>query len=255
MTVLRWLCTIEILYVAGWPLCALLFGSLPDGGLGVARLLGILLVSYAAWLSASVGLFPYDGASLAAFLALYLVLNAFILTARPREIAGFLRERKKIMVFEELFFIVLFAVALFIQSYKPDITLAEKEPDMMYLQAVLRGGAMPPEDLWFAGQPVNYYYLGYVVVASLIRLAGARPEVGFNLAAASVVALGCLGSFSLAYNLLRRRGIALLAPLFLMGLGNLDAAFRAFRMGSLFRVDWWYEMFSHGSREIIPGTI
>ncbi|MEJ2744821.1 MAG: DUF2298 domain-containing protein, partial [bacterium] len=82
-----------------------------------------------------------------------------------------------------------------------------------------------------------------------------RPEIGFNLAVASVVPLACCGAFSLAYNLTRRRWVALLAPLFLVGLGNFDALVRALRAGGLAGIDWWYEMFAHGSREVIPGTI
>lgn len=255
MSLIRWLCVIEILGVASWPLCYHLFRALPDGGLGVARPLGILTLTYAAWLCAGIGLFPYDGASLAALLILYLVVAAALYMRNRGEIDTFVGERKPLLAFEEGLFLSLFLIAVFIQSYKPDITLAEKEPDLMFLQSVLRGGAMPPEDLWFAGKPVNYYYLGYVVFASLIKLSAVRVEFGFNLAVASVVPLACTGAFSVAYNLTRRKGYALLAPLFLFGLGNLDAVVRAVRGAGLSRVDWWYEMFSHGSREVIPGTI
>ncbi|MCC6450376.1 MAG: hypothetical protein IT574_07435 [Candidatus Aureabacteria bacterium] len=255
MTVVRWLLVVELLGIASWPLCLALFGRLPDGGFGVARLLGLLLVGYATWLPAGVGLFPFDGASITAVFLVFLSASALAARGRRRELRRFISERKGILVFEELLFLSVFAAAVFIQAYKPDITLAEKEPDMMFLQSVLRGGAMPPEDLWFAGEPVNYYYLGYALFACLVRLAAARPEIGFNLAVATVVPLAALGSFSLAYNLVRRRGWALLAPLFLLGLGNLDALVRAVRAGGLGGRDWWIEMFAHGSREILPGTI
>ncbi|MEI6634012.1 MAG: DUF2298 domain-containing protein [Chlamydiota bacterium] len=255
MVVVRWLLVVELLGLACWPVCLCLFRGLPDGGLGVARLLGILILGYAAWLSASVGLFPLDGASVMALFLIFLASSAVFAWARRGEMGRFIAERKGILLFEELFFLAVFAAAVFIQSFKPDITLAEKEPDMMYLQAVLRGGAMPPQDLWFAGKPINYYYLGYALFSCLVRLASARPEIGFNLAVATVVPLAALGSFSLAFNLVRRRGWALLAPLYLLGLGNLDACRRAFLGGGLWGTDWWIEMFAHGSRDVIPGTI
>lgn len=255
MSIFRWLVVIELLGAASWPLCFLLFRNLPDGGLGVARLLGILIVSYAAWLGASLYLFPFDGASLASFFILALVCSSIFYALYGREMLAFLRERKRILLFEQVLFLALFFAAVFIQSYKPDITLAEKEADMMYLQAVLNGRSMPPQDLWFAGKPVNYYYFGYVAMGALVKLAAVRPEIGFNLAVAGIVPLACCGAFSLAYNLTRRRGFALLAPLFLMGLGNLDAPVRALSAGGIGGTDWWYEMFAHGSREVIPGTI
>ena len=255
MSILRWLVVIELLGAASWPRCFFLFRNLPDGGLGVARLLGLLVISYAGWVAASLSLYPFDGASLAAFLILFLISASIFYTLNVKEMLSFLRERKRILLFEQVLFLALYFLAVFIQSYKPDITLAEKEPDMMYLQAVLRGRSMPPQDLWFAGKPVNYYYFGYVVFAGVIKLAAVKPEVGFNLAVASIVPLACCGAFSLAYNLTRRRGPALLAPLFLLGVGNFDAILRALRSGGLTGRDWWYEMFAHGSREVIPGTI
>lgn len=255
MSILRWLVVIELLGAASWPLCFFLFRSLPDGGLGVARLLGLLVISYAAWLGASLSIFPFDGASLASFFILSLVCSSIFYALNGREMLVFLRERKRILIFEQILFLALYFIAVLIQSYKPDITLAEKEPDMMYLQAVLGGRLMPPQDLWFAGKPVNYYYFGYVIVGAMVKLAAVRPEIGFNLAVASIVPLACCGAFSLAYNLTRKRGIALLAPLFLMGLGNFDAFLRALDAGGIGGTDWWYEMFAHGSREVIPGTI
>ena len=257
MSVLRWLLIIELLGVASWPLCFLLFRRLPDGGLGLARLIGMLLLSYLTWLFASVGLFPCDTASLLAFLILYVVAAALIYRGNRGEINDFLAERKRILIFEQILFLAIFFLVVFIQSYKPEImaTEAEKLPDMMFFKAVLRSRTMPPEDLWFAGMPVNYYYLGYLVFAGLTRLASVRPEVGFNLAVASIVPLSCLGAFSLVFNITRRRGYALLAPLFLFGVGNFDAFLRAVRNGGIGGINWWYEMFAHGSRYVIPGTI
>ncbi len=255
MVLIRWLVIIEIIGLASWPLCFLLFRRLPDGGLGLAKLLGMLILAYAGWLSASIGLFPYDTASLATFLLLYIFIAALLYQRNRAEINSFFVERKRIILFEQLFFLALFLLAIFIQVYKPDITVAEKEPDMMFLRSILESRGMPPADLWFTGKPVNYYYLGYLVFANPIKLASVRPEIGFNLAVATIVPLACLGAFSLAYNIGRRFSYALLAPLFLMGLGNLDAFVKAVRWGGLAGRDWWFEMFAHGSREVIPGTI
>lgn len=255
MAIVRWLLVIEMVGLATWPFCFLLFRRLPDGGIGLARALGLLLLSYTAWLATSMGIFPYDAASLVSFLVLYICAAAILYHRNRVEMNSFLRERRRVICFEHIFFYALFLVVVLIQAYKPDITLAEKEPDMMFLQAVLKSRVMPPQDLWFAGHTVNYYYLGYVIFASLIKLVAVPPQIGFNLSVASIVPLACVGVFSLAYNITRRRGYALLAPLFLLGLGNLDAFFRALQAGGLVGTDWWYTMFCHGSREVIPGTI
>ena len=156
MVVVRWLLVVELLGLACWPLCMRLFSALPDGGLGVSRLLGILILGFAAWFSAGTGLFPLDGASIAAFFLIFLLSSAAFAHSRRGELGSFIAERRGILIFEEALFLLLFAAAVLIQSYKPDITLAEKEPDMMYLQAVLRGGSMPPQDLWFSELQLDY---------------------------------------------------------------------------------------------------
>ena len=51
--VLAWLLLVEIIYLAALPLALFLFRPLPDRGIILARLLGILGVSYVAWLLAS----------------------------------------------------------------------------------------------------------------------------------------------------------------------------------------------------------
>jgi len=107
MSILRWLVIIELLGAAGWPLCFFLFRNLPDGGLGVARLLGLLIISYAGWLAASLSLFPFDGASLAAFLILFLISASILFTLNGKEMLSFLRERRRILLFEQVLFLAL----------------------------------------------------------------------------------------------------------------------------------------------------
>ena len=93
--------------VASWPLCFLLFRWLPDGGLGIARLVGILLISYLAWLFAGLGAFPYDTASIISLLILYVVVVSLIYHKRRGEINAYILERKRILIFEQIFFLAL----------------------------------------------------------------------------------------------------------------------------------------------------
>ncbi|HET8754426.1 MAG TPA: hypothetical protein VFM58_00355, partial [Solirubrobacteraceae bacterium] len=50
---------VEVVGLAAAPLAALAFGRLPGAGLGFAKPLGLLLVTWAVWMLASVGVASY----------------------------------------------------------------------------------------------------------------------------------------------------------------------------------------------------
>jgi len=49
-----------------------------------------------------------------------------------------------------------------------------------------------------AGEDINYYYLGHLAMAIVIKVVGVRPDVGYNLALALLVALAATAAFTLA---------------------------------------------------------
>ena len=53
----------------------------------------------------------------------------------------------------------------------------------LYIHVVLSIKQRP----WFAGEPINYYYLGYSMAAFAVQLSGIDLSVGYNLALATVV--------------------------------------------------------------------
>ena len=52
-----------------------------------------------------------------------------------------------------------------------------------------------------AGEHLNYYYLGHLMTAGLVRLSAVAPDVGYNLAVATFFALSVVAVFGLAYAL------------------------------------------------------
>jgi uncharacterized membrane protein len=57
--------------------------------------------------------------------------------------------------------------------------------DLAFFNSIARHGAMPPLDPWMAGRTINYYYWGYLLAASLAKLASVTPFVSYNLAVAT----------------------------------------------------------------------
>ncbi|MEO6457271.1 MAG: DUF2298 domain-containing protein, partial [Chloroflexia bacterium] len=78
----------------------------------------------------------------------------------------------------------------------------EKFMDFGFMNSVVKSETFPPNDMWLAGHPINYYYFGYVLMASMSLLAGVPTEIGYNLANSTIPALLALGTFGLLYNLI-----------------------------------------------------
>ena len=92
---------------------------------------------------------------------------------------------------------MFFGVALLV-AYSPDVWGTEKPMDMAFINAANASSSFPPHDPWMAGEDLNYYYLGHLVLAMVIRVAGVAPDHGYNLSIALIAALGAVAVFTLA---------------------------------------------------------
>ena len=213
--VLVWLLVVEIIYLAALPFTMFIFKPLPDRGIVLARILGLLVVSYVAWLAVSLGWMDFSRYAVYTGLAVAAGLSLVTLVFRWDEITGFLKEHWRLLLFGEALFLVAFLGFVLLRHANPDLWHpfrgGEKPMELAYLTAVVRSTTLPPFDPWFAGGYLNYYYWGYFVVSSIIRVTGILPTTAFNLAVPMFFALTVTGAYSLVYNLaegVRQRRVA-----------------------------------------------
>ena len=224
--------------LAAVPLCWRLFDSLPDRGYAVAKTVGVLGASYVAWLLASLKVTAFGPDTVGLGVIVIGALSGYLVRDRLRALIRDLGERWRMLVLVEGLFLFCYLAAVTIRGHNPDLWEpsrgGEKPMDFAYFNAVLKSTSFPPFDPWFAGGYMHYYYFGFVQWASLTRLTGIVPEVAYNLAVPSIFALLCLNVWSAAAALIagirREREAptwrvplgALLAPLFVAMIGNLD---------------------------------
>ena len=213
--ILVWLLLVELIYLAALPLATFLFRPLPDRGIVLARVLGILGVCYVVWMLASLGWMSFSRTSVFVAILAIAALSAMVLRARWLEFKKFLMANWRLLAIGEALFLVAFLSFVAIRWANPDLWHpfrgGEKPMDFAYLNAVLRSTYMPPYDPWFAGGYLNYYYWGQFIIATLIKGTGIVPAVAYNLAVPLLFALTVTGAYSLAYNVtagLRRLGSA-----------------------------------------------
>jgi YYY domain-containing protein len=97
-------------------------------------------------------------------------------------------------------FSLAFLFVVWIRSMDPAINpiAGEKFLDYGMLKSLLRAETLPPEDMWFAGEPVAYYYGGHLVAAILTRLTGTAGQYAYNLALSGFYATMVTGVYGLA---------------------------------------------------------
>ncbi|OFV65706.1 MAG: conserved hypothetical protein, membrane [Candidatus Syntrophoarchaeum butanivorans] len=155
----------------------------------------------------------------------------------------------------ELIFTLAFFLFAFVRAFSPEIyfTGGEKLSEFGFINAILRSNRLPPYDPYFGGEPIQYYYMGHLIVANILKITGIAPEVGFNLATASFFALTAQITYGLGLSLTGRRRYGVITLLFVLILGNLTGIIQLLLQmhtsSSLLYFDYW-----HASR-IIPGTI
>jgi YYY domain-containing protein len=200
--VITWLVTYLAIMVVGMPISAALFSSLDGRGAAFALPVALALLWVVAYLVGHLSL----------TVGLWLGLLSVVAAAAVALYRGFTFDTRR-YVEVALVFTVAFAFLVAIRAVDPAVHPGggEKFLDFGLLRSVLRADALPPEDMWFAGQPVKYYYGGHLLAGLLTRITGTDPRFAYNLALAGFYGMlvtavyGLAGSIAASRNLSRVR--------------------------------------------------
>ncbi len=207
---LAWLLVIELICLAAFPLTWWLMRSLPDRGILLARVVGLLLVSWVAWLLVSAGVLQFSAGTIWLSLLIVAIPSGLVLWRQWRQMLDWLRRRWRLVVTAEALFLLAYLGFLLIRAANPDLWHpwrgGEKPMELAYFTAVARSTVLPPYDPWFSGGYLNYYYWGYFILSVPMRLTGIPPATAFNVAVPLLFALTATGVGSLVYNLVAAAG-------------------------------------------------
>lgn len=172
---------IEVLGLLLLPLTVTVFHNLPDRGWVFSKTLGLAVFSFVVWL-------PLMYFSALPYSQLYILVVAVLCGALG--VVGFWFTRSSLLKFIQLNKIyILVGEALFLgmvfllgwlRSYGPEIRQFEMFMDEGFIAAIMRSPHMPPNDMWFAGYSINYYYYAHFTIATAAKLLGQSPSIAFN---------------------------------------------------------------------------
>jgi YYY domain-containing protein len=200
-----WYLVIFALGLVVYPLVRAALPGLADHGYPLARIIGLLLWAWLAWLSGSLGL-SYSKLNIGIALGIVVLIGLWQAWRQRHELLQEIRQRWKYFLMIETIFLVFFLVDLIIRLGNPDLWHpakgGERPMDFAYFNAILKSTTFPPYDPWFAGGYINYYYYGYVIVGTPVKLLGIVPSIAYNFILPTLFACLATGAFSVGWNIL-----------------------------------------------------
>jgi YYY domain-containing protein len=210
--VVRWLVAYAALAALGRPVAARLLATLPGRGAGFALPTALVVVGTVGYW---VGHLTFGPVTLAAALLVLLVLAVLTgldrdaIRERRLELASGVRPTRRNAEAAAVF-LVAFALVVAVRAVDPAVHPlgGEKFLDFGLLKALERATVLPPEDIWFANEPVAYYYGGHLLTALLSTLTATPPRFAYNLSLAGFYATLVSAAYGLAGAIARERADA-----------------------------------------------
>ncbi|MFB6092355.1 MAG: DUF2298 domain-containing protein [Haloquadratum sp.] len=199
--VVRWLVLYLALFALGLPLVARLLPESTGRGAGLAVPASLVVLSLPAYW---VGHLRWGPGALAAGVLTLLAASALagldldaLCDRRVRLAVDLDRGATRDAV---VVFALGFAFVVALRAVDPAVHPGggEKFLDFGLLKTLARSTTLPPEDFWFANEPVRYYYGGHLTATLLAWLAATPPRFAYNLALAGFYASLVAAAFELA---------------------------------------------------------
>ncbi len=214
--VIQWWFALLVLGISCLPLTGLIFSGFHDGGFLFSKAIGLALSGWFLWVLSSLHILKFTRTNAILVVALIALFNIgggvllqkwektrdWVRKVKAKSEADLTQKIVLAMLFE-LIFLVIFIAACYIKCYKPEAYGTEKFMDYGFMTSMMRSDYMPPEDFWYSGTNLNYYYMGQYMATFMTKLSGVTVNVGYNLALAMLCAFCCMLAYSIIYEVMR----------------------------------------------------
>ncbi len=215
---------IASLIVAGlsFPLIYFFCKKLPDGGYSISRIVGLVLATFITFMLGHIHL-PVRISWFISWLAI-VALSVWLARKNWHELKQFVLEKKKLLLWLEITFIIAFIVFCFVRSLTPAMSGGEKFMDTGIFAAAQRTQQLPVYDFWISGEPLRYYWFGHLMLGQFSRTLGTPIGFGYNLSVALLFALSVQIALSLGIALSKKWYWALWGVGYIAIFGNISGA-------------------------------
>ncbi len=207
----QWWFTLFVIGIVFLPVSSLIFKNFHDGGFLFSKTIGIAVSGWVMWYLSSFHILKFTRVNTvisvgicAIFTAALMVGSIFYARKNKKEMPyQFDLNRIGGMLTAECLFFAAFTFWVYLKAFKPEAYGTEKFMDYGFMTTMMRAEYMPPQDLWMAGENINYYYVGQFLATYLTKLSGVTVGNGYNLMLMTIAAMGFALPYSIAYNVMK----------------------------------------------------
>ena len=187
-----WWLTLLLLGISFYPLTSLIFKRFEDGGYLFSKTIALAISGWLLWVFSSLHILKFTKVSCYIIVIICAICNygvAFYQYKKRKTTSSIASKTENVLLkripwilFLELFFFLLFLFFTYLKCFNPEANGTEKFMDYGFMTSMMRAEYMPPEDFWFSGTSLNYYYMGQYYAVFLTKLANTTVNYGYNLA-------------------------------------------------------------------------
>ena len=204
LSVIIWWLSITLIGLAVFPSVSTLFIRFEDRGIIFSNMIGLLFISGIHFALNTMHLLPFTQAGCLITAAVVCAVN-IVLFYKGKLAKNFKGINISLIAAEEAVLLFLYIIWVWIIGYRPGAYGTEKFMDYGFVTSMLKSQWMPFEDMWYAGEPINYYYGGQYVTAWIAKLCGVSAGIAYTTMRATIAAFSFSLPLALVYQMLRER--------------------------------------------------
>ncbi|HZK27900.1 MAG TPA: DUF2298 domain-containing protein [Thermoclostridium sp.] len=217
--VIKWWAVILLFGILFLPLSKSIFSTFTDKGFIFSKVIAIAISSYAFWFFSNLKLLKITTVNCwIVVIVCAVIIYIFFNRKTKKSDAIFNKDTLSWVFVSESIFLFSLSFWTYLRGFNPRLEGLEKFMDFGFVNSILRSGYVPPQDMWFSGEKINYYYFGQYVTAFLTSLSNLKTEISYNLMMATLFAFSMVLCFTIVTNMLKGHGINKKAPIITGGL-------------------------------------
>lgn len=203
----QWYITLAIFSIVTLPITVKMFKKFKDAGYIFSKAIGLVLSGFLMWVISLTHILKFNLINSYLCIGIILLISIIILYVEKKknseETINIIKEKAVTFLGVEFAFLVVFLLACYIKSFNPIAYGTEKFMDFGFMKAISQTDYMPPKDMWFSGQNINYYYIGQYLATFLSKASAVSVEYGYNFMLATIFAIAVCSVYSIVNNVIR----------------------------------------------------